>query len=147
MPTYIYQTIPKDGETPIQFEIVQSMKDAPLTRHPETGLPVKRIITGGYGFNAKGMKIDPFSEKQFLERTADKGGTLGSLFDRSKELSQMRAEKTGGVQDPFRRKIYDNYSKKYRGMKHEAELKENQVKAKKEVDQAIKKVGKDLGLD
>jgi hypothetical protein len=25
------------------------MKDAPLTHHPETGEPVRRVIAGGYG--------------------------------------------------------------------------------------------------
>ena len=48
MATYIYETIPqKPGEEPRQFEFVQKMTDPPLTHHPETGLPVRRIITGG----------------------------------------------------------------------------------------------------
>ncbi|MDQ8206043.1 zinc ribbon domain-containing protein [Coraliomargarita sp. SDUM461003] len=51
MATYIYETIPeKEGEEPVQFELQQSMKDAPLTKHPETGVPVRRLITGGLGF-------------------------------------------------------------------------------------------------
>ncbi|HBR93971.1 MAG TPA: hypothetical protein DEA90_07375 [Opitutae bacterium] len=51
MATYIYETIPaKEGEAPIQFELQQSMKDAPLTAHPETGVPVRRLISGGLGF-------------------------------------------------------------------------------------------------
>ena len=50
MATYVYETIPQhDGETPRRFEVVQSMKDAPLTRHPDTGESVKRVISGGYG--------------------------------------------------------------------------------------------------
>lgn len=52
MPTYVYETLPqKRGETPQQFERQQSMKDAPLTTHPETGAPVRRVISGGYGFS------------------------------------------------------------------------------------------------
>ena len=52
MPTYVYETIPqKPGEKPEQFELKQSMKDAPLTQHPETGAPVRRLISGGYGFS------------------------------------------------------------------------------------------------
>jgi predicted nucleic acid-binding Zn ribbon protein len=40
MATYLYETIPgKPGEEPVTFEVQQSMKDAPLTKHPETGLP------------------------------------------------------------------------------------------------------------
>ena len=51
MPTYVYETIPATpgGETR-RCEIRQSMKDAPLTKHPETGEPVRRVITGGMGF-------------------------------------------------------------------------------------------------
>ncbi len=50
MTTYVYETIPSDkNEEPKLFEIQQSMKDAPLTRHPETGEPIRRVILGGYG--------------------------------------------------------------------------------------------------
>jgi hypothetical protein len=50
MATYVYETIPRAaGEAPRRFEMVQSMKDAPLSAHPETGEPVRRVITGGYG--------------------------------------------------------------------------------------------------
>lgn len=50
MATYVYETIPqRDGETPRRFEVVQSMKDAPLARDPATGAPVRRVISGGYG--------------------------------------------------------------------------------------------------
>ena len=50
MATYVYETIPQiEGEKPKRFEVKQSMKDAPLTRHPDTGEPVRRVITGGAG--------------------------------------------------------------------------------------------------
>ncbi|HEY0944117.1 MAG TPA: zinc ribbon domain-containing protein [Opitutaceae bacterium] len=51
MATYIYETIPQQaGQPPVRFEVQQSMKDAPLTLHPETGEPVRRVVSGGYGF-------------------------------------------------------------------------------------------------
>lgn len=51
MATYVYETVPRQpADQPRRFEVVQSMKDAPLTRHPETGEPVRRVITGGFGF-------------------------------------------------------------------------------------------------
>ena len=54
MATYLYETIPsKPGEVPVSFEIQQSMKDAALTHHPENGKPVRRVITGGFGYAAK----------------------------------------------------------------------------------------------
>lgn len=51
MPTYVYETI---GKKKRSFELKQSMNDAPLTEHPETGEPVKRVISGGFGFIEKG---------------------------------------------------------------------------------------------
>jgi hypothetical protein len=61
MATYVYETIPREpGSTPRRFELVQSMKDAPLTRHPDTGEPVRRVITGGFGLMEKaGPKSAP----------------------------------------------------------------------------------------
>lgn len=51
MATYVYETIPQTAdEQPRRFEIQQSMKDDALTKHPETGEPVRRVITGGAGF-------------------------------------------------------------------------------------------------
>jgi hypothetical protein len=50
MATYVYETIPRQpGENPRRFEVVQSMKEAPLQQHPETGEPVRRVVMGGYG--------------------------------------------------------------------------------------------------
>lgn len=54
MTTYVYETIPqKPGAKPKRFEVQQSMKEAPLTQHPETGEPVRRVIAGGFGFIAQ----------------------------------------------------------------------------------------------
>jgi predicted nucleic acid-binding Zn ribbon protein len=51
MATYVYETVPSDSSRPRRrFEVKQSMKDAPLTSDPETGEPVRRVITGGYGY-------------------------------------------------------------------------------------------------
>jgi len=43
MPIYVYKTISKEGDQATFFEIQQSMKEAPLTHHPETGEPVRRV--------------------------------------------------------------------------------------------------------
>ena len=48
MPTYVYQVILGDGETGQIFEVDQKMSDPPLTEHPTTGQPVKRIIQTPY---------------------------------------------------------------------------------------------------
>lgn len=40
MPVYVYEN-PRTGE---RFECVQSMRDEPLSTHPDTGDPVRRVI-------------------------------------------------------------------------------------------------------
>lgn len=48
MATYVYETIPDNpDEKPRRFEVQQKMTDEPLSHDPESGLPVKRVITGG----------------------------------------------------------------------------------------------------
>jgi putative FmdB family regulatory protein len=49
MPTYEYRR--EDGTL---FEVFQPMSDDALTNCPETGQPVKRIISGGSGIVYKG---------------------------------------------------------------------------------------------
>lgn len=45
MPIYVYEILDKTGKpTGETFELVQSMKDEALTKHPETGRPVRRAI-------------------------------------------------------------------------------------------------------
>jgi hypothetical protein len=44
MPTYVYQVINDDGSDGEVFEVVQRMADPPLSTHPETNQPVRRVI-------------------------------------------------------------------------------------------------------
>jgi predicted nucleic acid-binding Zn ribbon protein len=60
MTTYIYETIPADDSSePRVFEFQQRMTDKPLTQHPETGEPVRRVISGGLGIMQKGKASFP----------------------------------------------------------------------------------------
>ena len=55
MTTYVYETIPaKSGEEPRYFEIKQNMNAKPLTKHPETGEPIRRVVLGGFGVLSSG---------------------------------------------------------------------------------------------
>ncbi len=49
MPTYSYQR--EDGSV---FEVMQRMSDEPLKVCPDTGQPVRRLISGGAGVVYKG---------------------------------------------------------------------------------------------
>lgn len=44
MPTYVYEVIGAENSDGERFEVDQSMNDEPLTVHPETGQPVRRVI-------------------------------------------------------------------------------------------------------
>ena len=47
MPIYVYETISDRERDVRRFEVRQAMSDAPLTRDPDTGLPVRRVLLGG----------------------------------------------------------------------------------------------------
>jgi len=50
MTTYVYESIPsKPGQKPRYYEIKQVMADKRLTRHPETGEAIRRVVLGGFG--------------------------------------------------------------------------------------------------
>jgi predicted nucleic acid-binding Zn ribbon protein len=53
MPTYIYETI---STTPERFEVRQRFDEPALTSHPETGEPVRRVMTGGLAVLPSGRK-------------------------------------------------------------------------------------------
>ena len=60
MPTYVYETIPAaQDKVAVRFEVQQSMSDEPLKEHPETGEPVRRVISGGFGHISKSEPIFP----------------------------------------------------------------------------------------
>ena len=44
MPTYVYQEILPDGSDGEAFEYIQRMADDPLTAHPKTGNPVRKVF-------------------------------------------------------------------------------------------------------
>ena len=55
MTTYVYEIIPAKADEKLRYvEIKQGMKDALLTKHPETGEAIRRVIFGGYGALSKG---------------------------------------------------------------------------------------------
>jgi len=71
MPIYVYETIPGTaGVKPTYFEIRQGMTDKPLTRHPETGEEIRRVILGGFGILRSGGGGQ--------SRGGDKSGCCGS---------------------------------------------------------------------
>lgn len=92
MPTYVYELLDSRGEpTGATFEIAQSMKDATLTKHPETGQAVRRAIVAPHiagkmsplktkgtlsNKNLERMGFTKYERrgKGYMERTAGKKG-------------------------------------------------------------------------
>lgn len=109
MGMYIFEH-PKTGKT---VEIYQSVHD----KHEyidAKGIKWNRVYTVPQA--SIDSQIDPFSSKQFTEKTANKAGTVGDLWTRSAELSEKR-EKIAG-KDAVKEKWFKNWSKERNGKKH-----------------------------
>ncbi len=110
MPVYTFI----NPETEEELDVVQKMTE-PHVYIDENGLEWKRKWTLPNA--AIDAEIDPF-DKQAFNRKIDGGtgkGTVGELWDRSRELSEKRKDKLG--YDPVKKKYLDDYSKKRRGRK------------------------------
>ena len=68
MPTYTYQVISGGGGGE-RFEVVQGMRDDPLTVHPQTGEPVRRVITGGTGLLGRPVRRSTVVDKSLAAAT------------------------------------------------------------------------------
>lgn len=74
-------------------------------------------------------KIDPNNPRDFVNKTANKKGTIGNIMDASRELSEKRAGVSG--KDLVKEKYYENYAKKVNNKPHFDKVKE---KAKEKLD-------------
>jgi|TARA_B110000438_G_scaffold303705_1_gene366645 predicted nucleic acid-binding Zn ribbon protein len=79
VPIYVYQTLSDDPEKTEVFEIQQSMQDAHLAHHPETGEPIRRVlqapnIASKYtpGANKTKLENNNLAEKGFTKYEKDK---------------------------------------------------------------------------
>lgn len=108
MPVYSFIN-PDTGE---EIDLVQSMKE-PHVYVDENGLEWKRVWSLPNA--AIDAEIDPF-DKQAFSRKIDGGtgkGTVGELWDRSREMSEKRKQKLG--YDPIQDKFKKDYSEKRGG--------------------------------
>jgi hypothetical protein len=110
MPEYLFEN-PKTKEV---ISVIQGIDEKHT--YSEEGKEFARVFTIP---NASiDSSIDPFSSQHFTEKTKDMKGSMGDVWDYSKELSEKRKEITGGEGDPIRKKAEEKYSKKRRGMKY-----------------------------
>lgn len=45
MPIYVYEIVREGVDPPETFEVIQRMSDEPLQVHPDTGEPVRRVLS------------------------------------------------------------------------------------------------------
>lgn len=86
MPTYVYRR--EDGTV---FEVFQNITDAPLTEDPETGQPVRRVITGGAGlqFKGSGFYLTDYVRKGSAEK---EGGETTSKETKAEAKTEKAAK-------------------------------------------------------
>jgi hypothetical protein len=106
MPEYIYEN-PDTGE---QVSVWQSVHEEHV--YEIEGIEYSRVYTVPQA--SIDTHIDPYSQKEFREKT--KVENVGDMWDRSKELSEIRASKEG--KDPVKEKYFKDYAKKTKGKKH-----------------------------
>ena len=114
MPLYVFKH-PSTGE---ETEVFFGMNEEPKEYIDDDNVKWTRIFSSPE-LNTVG-KIDPWNNSDFVNKTAQKKGTVGDLIDTSAELSAMRAQERGGV-DPVKQEHYDNYAKKREGRRHHKE--------------------------
>ncbi|MGF1670488.1 MAG: FmdB family zinc ribbon protein [Balneolaceae bacterium] len=90
MPTYEYKR--KDGTV---FELIQGINDKPIKKCPETGQPVKRIITGGGGvvYKGDGWYVTDYKNKD------RKNGTAASANGSSDKKAEPEDDKKTTTSD------------------------------------------------
>ncbi|RMG38859.1 MAG: FmdB family transcriptional regulator [Planctomycetota bacterium] len=95
MPVYVYEVIKENGEPGERFEVRQRITDPPLTKHPETGEPVRRVIqpvfVGGKYFETPSKKRQLLSDKNleshgFTKYVKTDSGRYRKLFGKGPDL-------------------------------------------------------------
>ncbi len=123
MPLYLY----KNTENSQIVEVLQGMSDTHEYRG-ENGDEDCWVRVFSPPNTAIDTKIDPFSSMDFVRQTENKNETVGSMWDRSTELSEKRKDQAGGI-DPVREKALDKYEKDRDGKIHPSRQKEQLKKS------------------
>jgi len=109
MPLYIYKH-PKKEE---YKEVIQSVNDK--HEYIENGLKWERVFTLPQ-INTQEKLNEHSNAKDFSRVTANQKGSVGDLWDRSKELSEKRKKIYG--EDRVKKKYFEDWSKKRNGKVH-----------------------------
>ena len=109
MPIFLYSNPDNESEV---IEVVQSVHEK--HEYIKDGKKWIRVFTIPQA--SIDTRCDPYSVKDFYKSTDNKRETIGTLQDRSAELSEKRKEKEGF--DPNKQKYYEDYKKFRKGKEH-----------------------------
>ncbi len=126
MPLYAFESVKNPKK---KTELFFSMREAPKVGEVvvDDGVEWKRVFT--LPFASVDTQINPNSVNDFVEKTGKKKGSVGDLWDCSRELSEKRAKQNNGV-DPVKKKHFDNYAKSRHGREHFQAKKERKIEKK-----------------
>lgn len=89
MPTYVYEVVGREGDASACFEVEQRMSDPPLSVHPETGEPVRRVIQPPH-IGGRWTELTASGREAKQKRMADLG------FTKYAKTESGRYEKVSG---------------------------------------------------
>ena len=99
MPIYEYRR--PDGTT---FEVMQSFTDDPLTKDPETGVPVEKVLHApAIHFKGKGFHNTDYGTRRRnreLKESAEKGADNYEAKQADKKAETAKAEKKDAAAKP-----------------------------------------------
>lgn len=123
MPDYAFSKVGAPKQVTSRFYHMNSAPSIGSIITDPDGTQWKRLATGPRA--AFNTQIDPFSEAEFV-RATNRPDTMGSLWERSAEMSERRKEKMG--EDIVKCQYYDRYAKKHKGRRHVQEMREEGAK-------------------
>lgn len=94
MPIYTYQVIRSDGSEGEMFDVAHGMNEPPLTQHPETGEPVRRIYRP---VHIAGPMNERYSRSRLSDKNLERHG-----FTKYQKTGKGQYERTAGTGGPER---------------------------------------------
>lgn len=88
MPIYVFKNPKTDSIREVLLSITEDHSYV-----DENGLKWERVFTIPY--TSIDTSVDPFSEKDFVKKTANKNYNIGDMWDISKELGEKRKKQDG----------------------------------------------------
>jgi hypothetical protein len=88
MPIYVYEVISEGDEEGEQFEVLQGLNELPLTHHPESGSPVRRVLTTPF---VAGIWSDMKAAKNLSDKNLESKG-----FTKYVKMGDGKYEKRAG---------------------------------------------------